>query len=142
MGRSINYKSPSKIKRSLIRLVKHLFKILNMKPKLSLTKPDVAEIMPRNALELSVSTSCLTNYPEPCKVCQQNQCNYDLSHGLYFSLTSALEGTLTPVVSSSSNTKQDSLSSFNVELQATLLSINASLEESLKKWEPPDDACG
>ena len=35
---------------------------------------------------LGIAPASVTNYPEPCIVCHQAQCEYDLRHIQYFSL--------------------------------------------------------
>ena len=62
------------------RLLEHLFKSIQKmkaipprKPKLSITNPEI------------------TNYPKPCLVCQQHQCEYNQRHGAYFTLKLALD---------------------------------------------------
>ena len=63
--------------------------------------------LPRSQLALSIADSSLeipskssnlvkrnvasTSYPEPCLVCHQNQCEYDLRHEMYFNIKRALE---------------------------------------------------
>ena len=119
------YKSPSKMRRSMFRFVKNLIKIINMKPK------------SKSVPNLSISSSCLTNYPEPCNVCHQNQCNYNLTHGLVISFTNALEESLDPLFSSFNSRMEESFTSFS----ETLSSFNTSLEISQEVvWKPPGDA--
>ena len=76
----MKYKSPSKIKRDLQRLLTYLFKTIHRKALQTSSKPN-----------LTRSTTTSTSYPEPCLVCQQNQCEYDQRHGNYFYLKLALE---------------------------------------------------
>ena len=94
MGRSANYKSPSTKLRSLRRLVSYLKqKLPTIKKKVSIPL-SLSEIpyvaLPYTTLvanpkhpNLTSSTS-FTNFPEPCSVCQENECSYNMSHQLSF----------------------------------------------------------
>ena len=109
----------------MTRLVKHLLKIINKKPKLSLATPNIIDTMSRKNPELSISPACLTSFPEPCQVCQEYHCSYNFKHGLVFSFNEYLDNSMQP----------------------SSTSLGDALEESLMKmWngdrEPPDDAGG
>ena len=98
MGRLANYTSPSKKMHSLSRLVSYLKKRLNS-PKetsksLPLTNFPSHNISPNaRRMNLATSTTSVTNFPDPCKVCNSNQCQYDFSHQLYFTISGAIEKT-------------------------------------------------
>ena len=81
MKRSCNYKSPAKIKRDTRRLLAHLFKTIHMK----------AVLPPTMKPTLGISPALLTNFPDPCILCHQPQCEYDLRHSQYFALKLFLE---------------------------------------------------
>ena len=108
----------------MTRLVKHLLKIINRKPKLTIKAPQIIDLMPQKNPELSISPACFTSFPEPCNVCHGHQCCYDFKHGLAFSLNAFLDKSMEPHTTS----------------------LADGLEESLKMWngnrEPPDDAGG
>ena len=110
------YKSPAKLKRNLTRLVKHLSQILNRKTKVS-SKPQV----------LSSSLPSFTSYPNPCNICHQHQCSYDLSHALVFSLEKTL---LAPLVSKLSDVLEESNTYFSNSVS------------KIQNWKPPDDIGG
>ena len=95
-----------------------------------LTSPDIIDIMPNRTPELAISPTCFTSFPDPCDVCHQHQCTYNLNHGLVFALAASLEKSLEPLVSSLNDVMEES---------------HAPLKESLAKmWktDPPDDASG
>ena len=98
MGRSTNYTSPSKKMHSLSRLVSYLKTRLNSAKETSkslpLTNLSTYNISPNTRrMNLTTSTTSVTNFPDPCKVCNSNQCQYDFSHQLYFSISEAIEKT-------------------------------------------------
>ena len=98
MGRSEKYTSPSKKIRNLSRLVSYLKKKLNCHKEksnpLSLTNLS-SFTKPPNTRRTNLATSTsLTKFPEPCKVCNSNQCQYDLSHQLYYTISGAVDKTL------------------------------------------------
>ena len=129
--RSMYYKSPARMIRSMNRFVKHLFRTIKMKPKLSLPGPNSIQVLPK-VPKLSISPSCLTNYPEPCNVCNQHQCSYNFNHGLIFSLNESLGESLNAIL-------QESFSSLNVALEESFSSANAALKETMSRnWKPPD----
>ena len=101
MGRSATYKSPSTKIRNLRRLVSYLKqKLPSIKKKVSIPL-SLSEIpyvaLPYTTLvanpkypNLTSSTS-FTNFPEPCSVCQENECSYNMSHQLSFSICGAMD---------------------------------------------------
>ena len=95
-----------------------------------LATPDIIDIKPNRTPELAISPACFTSCPDPCNVCHQHQCTYNLNHGLVFSIAASLEKSLEPLVSSLNDVMEES---------------HAALKESLAKmWktDPPDDASG
>ena len=74
---------------------------------------------------LGIAPASVTHYPEPCIVCHQAQCEYDLRHIQYFSLKLFLE--------------EQSENMFKKKPQDDAL--QEQLENMLKK-KPPDDASG
>ena len=79
-----SYKSPSKQKRDRIRLLQHLFKSLKKNKSLCLSEPNLKPILTKSAF-----TS--TNFPEPCFVCHEHQCNYNFNREVYFTVKAACE---------------------------------------------------
>ena len=102
MGRSASYISPSKKIRNLRRLVSYLKQKIPSPKKnaLKTTFPlsslqDLALPYPNltpnpKHPNLSSSTS-FTNYPEPCTICDKNQCQYNLNHLVSFTISGATE---------------------------------------------------
>ena len=64
MGRLKMYKSPAKQKRNTSRLVRHIKKLILIKNK---AKP----------IQLGKYLTVQTNYPNPCHVCNQYQCDVE-----------------------------------------------------------------
>ena len=97
MGRSAKYNSPSRKIRNLSRLVSYLKKKLKCYKEtsspLSLTNLSSCTKPPNNRRTNFTTSTSLTNYPEPCKVCDANQCEYDLNHQLYYTISGAVEKT-------------------------------------------------
>ena len=91
----------------MTRWIKHLFKIINRKPKLMLASPDI------RTPELAISPACFTSFPDPSNVCHQHQCTYNLNHGLVFSLAASLEKLLEPFVSSLNDVMEESHAALN-----------------------------
>ena len=56
--------------------------------------PEFMSKTDQNTSRRNLATTTLTNYPEPCKACNLNQCNYDLNHELYFTISGAVEKTM------------------------------------------------
>ena len=70
-------------------MLKHLIKIINTKTTLSLanTKPNLLNSKP-NITKYNVM---VTNFPDPCDVCRQHQCEYDIKHTLVTAVSTALD---------------------------------------------------
>ena len=121
MGRSSTYKSPAKLKRSYRRLISHLIQSqkkhlllkcalqnLPQEPpyeiasprlspqKLAVPNPTPPEFIGRNhrSKNIKISNVKITNFPEPCAVCQLHQCELDFRHSIYFAVYETLEDSL------------------------------------------------
>ena len=89
------YKSPSKLKRDMRRLLDHLFKSIKKTKMLSSTKP--LNLEPRIKPKLTKSEATSTSYPEPCLACNEHHCAYNFSHQVYFTVTAALDEQLNQI---------------------------------------------
>ena len=81
MGRSTSYVSPSKIRRNQSRLLsylEHLAKKKKSKPILSISNQSAISFHPIR--KLSLTSTFLSNYPEPCKTCNKAECYFDVKH--------------------------------------------------------------
>lgn len=130
MGRSANYCSPSKKIHSLSRLVSYFRKKLYSPKETSKALP-LTNLSPHNIspnarrMNLTTTTTSVTNFPDPCKVCNSNQCQYDFSHQLYFTISGTIEKTF------------DEFSQNGA--------LEKALDEMILKLEPPNEnpgACG
>ena len=106
MGRLDSYKSPSKLKRNINRLLNHLKK--SIKPVLTLSEAKPVRL----AKSLTVNTS----YPDPCPVCHHYQCEPEIQHKTDY---------LTNLESTLHNAVDKMFAKFESNLEETLLkSIN------------------
>ena len=104
MGRSSYYRSPSTNMRNQRRFVKFLktklSKILSLSNihetnKLNLSTFKSSLDIPPSKPRLVKTDATFTNYPEPCKTCQQNQCQFNLQHYFSFSIINAIDEVMT-----------------------------------------------
>ena len=85
MGRSPHYKSPKKLKRSYQRLISHIIKMQNKVPILK-----AKQLAFKRTPKLEVSKVSITNFPEPCSVCNLPQCEIDDRHTFHFMIASTI----------------------------------------------------
>ena len=100
MGRSDSYTSPSKKIRNLKRLVSYLKQKIPSIRKKKKTLIPLSELthaaLPYTTLSANpshpnlTSSTTFTNFPQPCSVCEKNECHYNMSHQITFSISGAI----------------------------------------------------
>ena len=97
MERSAKYTSPSTKLRNARRLTNHLkskFKDMMQKPKpiMAFSPINSIEFKPSSIKSNKISKSSITftNFPQPCRTCNQYQCQYDFKHKITFSIQGAV----------------------------------------------------
>ena len=101
MGRSASYISPSKKIRNLRRLVSYLKQKIPSPPKKAIQRTfplsSLADLaLPYPTLTQNprhpnlTSSTTFTSFPQPCTVCEMNQCQYNLSHLVSFNISGTM----------------------------------------------------
>ena len=79
------------MKRNLLRLVKHLKKMLTSSlSALKLTPFTKSEDIPPRRANLEKSAASFTNYLELCSTCKKHQCQFNFLHDFAFKVSRAI----------------------------------------------------